>query len=457
MRRRRQERARSSSVITSHTLYTMSKRKATVPAAAPDPQRGGLHKFFGVAQKPKPKPPAPVPAPAGAASSSNDLSLSDEEFMAIDVDAAIAQSRQQPSATPPPRPPPGPLRQPQLNMFRQPPQMPPPPPAMMHAPNPADANDTHILRHQFDRFNATAADAAQQPAAPAAPLNAAQRLVAEHPPDQPLSVRAGAGTGKTHTMMQRAVHLVNVGVAPRGILMLTFSNRAAAELKERLGTAFPALPDGFAQRPAANTFHSLAFRWIGMYWKLLNLGCHPKPLTGTAGARTLMGRVLDEMVDDERLKRCREWMGSRLSSSESAPWSEILDVFRAEKPDEYARALKAAEDEVPFDDKPDEKKAKPADEKKRKRGAAKAEKEAAKEAKAAAEKAEAKALEEAKAELERVRHVALCRHVYFELQAIVGRKKPLPPYAARRRCRRPLRRMMICIRNGLSQRRRREM
>ena len=32
-----------------------------------------------------------------------------------------------------------------------------------------------------------------------------------------------------------------------------------------------------------------------------------------------MGRVLDEMVDDERLKRCREWMGSRLSSSESAP------------------------------------------------------------------------------------------------------------------------------------------
>ena len=84
--------------------------------------------------------------------------------MAIDVDAAVAQSRQQPSATPPPRPPPGPLRQPQLNMFRQP-EMPPPPPAMMHAPNPADANDTHILRHQFDRFNATAADAAQQPAA----------------------------------------------------------------------------------------------------------------------------------------------------------------------------------------------------------------------------------------------------------------------------------------------------
>ena len=67
--------------------------------------------------------------------------------------------------------------------------MPPPPPAMMHAPNPADANDTHILRHQFDRFNATAADAAQQPAASSCSLNAAQRLVAEHPPDQPLGAR----------------------------------------------------------------------------------------------------------------------------------------------------------------------------------------------------------------------------------------------------------------------------
>ena len=136
--------------------------------------------------------------------------------------------------------------------------------------------------------------------------------------------------------------------------------------------------------------------------------------------------------------------------------SEILDVFRVEKPDEYARALKAAEDEVPFDDKPDEKKAKPADEKKRKRGRQRRRRRRQRR-QAAAEKAEAKALEEAKAELERVRHVALCRHVYFELQAIVGRKKPLRRALPRRRCRRPLRRMMTCIRNGLSQRRRREM
>ena len=41
------------------------------------------------------------------------------------------------------------------------------------------------------------------------PLNNEQRRVAEHPPNVPLSVRAGAGSGKTHCMVQRAVNLVH--------------------------------------------------------------------------------------------------------------------------------------------------------------------------------------------------------------------------------------------------------
>ena len=57
-----------------------------------------------------------------------------------------------------------------------------------------------------------------------------------------LSVRAGAGTGKTFTMMQRALFLAQQGVPPASILMVTFSVKAAEELKSRLDVAFSTPP-----------------------------------------------------------------------------------------------------------------------------------------------------------------------------------------------------------------------
>src|SRR5919112_32008 len=64
-------------------------------------------------------------------------------------------------------------------------------------------------------------------------LNRAQEAAVTHA-DGPLAVLAGAGTGKTHTVVHRFAWLVGQGIPPECILALTFSAPAAANLRERL-------------------------------------------------------------------------------------------------------------------------------------------------------------------------------------------------------------------------------
>ncbi|MCD6132888.1 MAG: UvrD-helicase domain-containing protein, partial [Deltaproteobacteria bacterium] len=51
--------------------------------------------------------------------------------------------------------------------------------------------------------------------------------------DGPLLILAGAGTGKTKTLVHKLAYLVNMGLTPRSIVMVTFTNKAADEMKSR--------------------------------------------------------------------------------------------------------------------------------------------------------------------------------------------------------------------------------
>jgi DNA helicase-2/ATP-dependent DNA helicase PcrA len=70
----------------------------------------------------------------------------------------------------------------------------------------------------------------------------------------PLLIIAGAGTGKTRTLVYRVAHLIDIGVDPRSILLLTFTRRAAEEMLRRASL----LIDSRCTQVAGGTFHSFA-------------------------------------------------------------------------------------------------------------------------------------------------------------------------------------------------------
>ncbi len=87
-------------------------------------------------------------------------------------------------------------------------------------------------------------------------LNPEQQRAATHE-SGPLLILAGAGTGKTRTIVARITWLVSQGVPPSAILAVTFTNKAAREMKERIAGM---LDSDKASEITASTFHALCVR-----------------------------------------------------------------------------------------------------------------------------------------------------------------------------------------------------
>ncbi len=82
----------------------------------------------------------------------------------------------------------------------------------------------------------------------------------------PLLVLAGAGAGKTKVIVERILEIIRHGVRPEEILAITFTNKAASEMRERV---LKALPAGERTSPYISTFHSLGLHLIKAHAKAL--------------------------------------------------------------------------------------------------------------------------------------------------------------------------------------------
>ncbi|MGV9526755.1 ATP-dependent helicase [Streptomyces cellulosae] len=126
------------------------------------------------------------------------------------------------------------------------------------------------------------------------PLDAAQRSVVEHG-SGPLLVLAGPGTGKTTTLVESVAARIARGGDPERILVLTFSRKAAVELRDRM-----ALRIGAARAPQATTFHSFCYALVRAHQDS-DLFTEPLRLLSGPEQDVTVRELLAGQVDLERL------------------------------------------------------------------------------------------------------------------------------------------------------------
>ncbi len=128
-------------------------------------------------------------------------------------------------------------------------------------------------------------------------LNPAQREAVEKL-EGPVLMLAGAGTGKTKALTTRMVHLLNTGTArPNEILAVTFTNKAAREMKNRVGRMMGEAVEGM---PWLGTFHSICVKLLRRHAELVDLKSNFTILDTDDQLRLLKQLVAAANIDDKR-------------------------------------------------------------------------------------------------------------------------------------------------------------
>ncbi|EJF88288.1 hypothetical protein ME1_00746 [Bartonella vinsonii subsp. arupensis OK-94-513] len=114
----------------------------------------------------------------------------------------------------------------------------------------------------------------------------------------PLLVLAGAGTGKTRVLTTRISHILRSGLAsPKQILAVTFTNKAAREMKMRIGTFIGEIVEGM---PWLGTFHSTGAKILRRHAELVDLKSNFTILDSDDVVRLLKQLIQAEGLDDKR-------------------------------------------------------------------------------------------------------------------------------------------------------------
>src|SRR3954471_8092220 len=128
-------------------------------------------------------------------------------------------------------------------------------------------------------------------------LNPEQREAVEGT-EGPVLVLAGAGTGKTRVLTTRIAHLIATGKArPFDILAVTFTNKAAREMKERIGALVGSVAEGM---PWLGTFHSVGTRILRRHAELVGLKSDFTILGVDDQIRLMKQVIAAENIDEKR-------------------------------------------------------------------------------------------------------------------------------------------------------------
>ncbi|GAQ80746.1 UvrD/REP type putative DNA helicase [Klebsormidium nitens] len=171
---------------------------------------------------------------------------------------------------------------------------------------------------------------------PAPPvLSEEQRRAATSAFNTPLMIIAGAGTGKTQTMAVRVVEMIRQGIPPGNILALSFTNKAAAELEERIGRIYwgsraQDKPPVDLSKLTVSTFHSLGLRWVRIFHRALGFEKMPAVYEKRQKEFTVAQCLEQYKRDEDRKKAC-----GYLKMRGDAPWQRIFDKWRETSPDSY--------------------------------------------------------------------------------------------------------------------------
>src|SRR5215467_5593572 len=145
-------------------------------------------------------------------------------------------------------------------------------------------------------------------------LTAAQLAAVEHI-DGPLLILAGPGSGKTRVVTHRIVNLIHHGVAPRNILALTFTNKAADEMKRRVGLLAPMASVWMS------TFHRFCARLLREYAPLIGLP-ENYSIYDTSDSQQAMKHTLEALDLDlthttpDRVQSAISWAKNNLITAE---------------------------------------------------------------------------------------------------------------------------------------------
>lgn len=168
-------------------------------------------------------------------------------------------------------------------------------------------------------------------------LNAEQTEAVRHT-EGPMLVVAGAGAGKTTAITRRAARLISEGVPPYRILILTFTNKAARELRERLKSMVGAP----GQQVVAGTFHAFVLRHIirkhGKYNSSVS-----RAIIDASESKTLFEEAIKSLSAQERQQRIHQGWRSRDLMAE-------MSLARAQglTPEQYRQQIRPGRQDEPF-------------------------------------------------------------------------------------------------------------